>query len=168
MLILRALGAALIIVSVWFVGLPILLLVSGVEPFRLALGAWRVIGVVPLLAGAVLFGWVTWVFASRGDGTPLVFAPPARLVLRGPFRWMRNPMYVADVFIIAGEGLLLEASIILAYAATLWAAVHVLVVTVEEPRLLRRFGRSYAVYCERVPRWVPRLRAFGEPDEEDL
>ena len=68
MLILRALGAALIIVSVWFVGLPILLLVSGVEPFRLALGAWRVIGVVPLLAGAVLFGWAT--DCTRSDVRP--------------------------------------------------------------------------------------------------
>jgi protein-S-isoprenylcysteine O-methyltransferase Ste14 len=168
MLTLHALGAALVIVSVWFVGLPILLLASGVEPFELDLGAWRAAGAVPLAVGAGLFGWVTWVFAARGGGTPLVFAPPARLVLRGPFRWMRNPMYVADVLIIAGEAVLLEASIILAYAAALWGALHVLVVVLEEPRLRRRFGRSYAVYCERVPRWLPRLRAANERDEEDL
>jgi protein-S-isoprenylcysteine O-methyltransferase Ste14 len=77
-------------------------------------------------------------------------------------------MYVADVLIIAGEALLLEASIILAYAAALWGALHVLVVVLEEPRLRRRFGRSYAVYCERVPRWLPRLRAANGRDEEDL
>lgn len=167
MLIIRALGAALIISAVWFVCLPALLLVSGVDPFRLELGSARILGIVPLAIGGILFGWVTWVFASRGGGTPLIFAPPARLVLRGPFRWVRNPMYVADILIIVGEALLLEASIILVYAAVLWAAIHALVVIREEPHLRRAFGRSYIVYCERVPRWIPRARVANEGDEED-
>jgi protein-S-isoprenylcysteine O-methyltransferase Ste14 len=166
MLIIRALGAVLVISAVWFVCLPALLLVSGLEPFRLELGATRMLGAVPLAVGAVLFGWVTWVFASRGGGTPLVFDPPSRLVLRGPFRWMRNPMYVANMLIIVGEALLLEASIILAYAAVLWAALHVLVVVREEPHLRRTFGRSYLVYCDRVPRWIPRPGASNEREED--
>lgn len=166
-MIVRALRAALIIIVFWFVVLPTLLLASGLEPFRLELGPARIAGVVPLLVGSVLFGWVTWVFASRGGGTPLIFDPPQRLVLRGPFRWMRNPMYLADVLIIAGGGLLLEASILLVYAATLWAALHVLVVVREEPRLRRAFGRAYEVYCARVPRWIPRLGAGNSRDEED-
>jgi protein-S-isoprenylcysteine O-methyltransferase Ste14 len=158
MLILRSLAAVLIIVGIWFVGFPALLIALDVEPFPLRLGAFRALGAVPLAIGAWLFLRVTWTFAAVGRGTPLIFDAPARFVAVGPHRFVRNPMYVADVLILLGEALLLESSAILVYAGVFWLALHVLVVTLEEPRLKRRFGPSYERYCQRVPRWVPGIQ----------
>ena len=156
MLILRSIAAVVIIVAIWFVGFPALLLSLRVEPFPLRLGALRMAGAVPLAIGAWLFLWVTWTFAAIGRGTPLIFDAPTRFVALGPLRFVRNPMYVGDVLIILGEALLLESSAILVYGAVFWLALHILVVTLEEPRLRRRFGPSYERYCQQVPRWVPR------------
>jgi len=156
MLILRSIAAVVIIVAIWFVGFPALLLSLRVEPFPLRLGALRMAGAVPLAIGAWLFLWVTWTFAAIGRGTPLIFDAPTRFVALGPLRFVRNPMYVGDVLIILGEALLLESSAILVYGAVFWLALHILVVTLEEPRLRRRFGSSYERYCQQVPRWVPR------------
>ncbi len=145
-----------IIVAVWFVGFPWLLVSSGVDPFPLRLGPLRMLGLLPLGAGAVVFARVTRDFAVGGRGTPLVFDAPTELVTTGANRWVRNPMYLADVTIIAGEAMLLGSSAVLLYAAGLWIALHVLVVVAEEPRLERRFGRAYEEYRRRVPRWIPR------------
>lgn len=151
----RSLGAALIIVAVWFVGFPWFLISTGREPFSLGLGWMRLLGLLPLLLGAALFIWVTWMFAFVGGGTPLVFDSPARLVSGGPYLWVRNPMYVADILIIVGEALILESSGILVYAGLLGVGLHMLVFLLEEPRLRRRFGKPYEEYCSRVPRWIP-------------
>jgi protein-S-isoprenylcysteine O-methyltransferase Ste14 len=149
-------AAVTIIAAVWFVGFPWLLVSSGVDPFPLRLGPLRALGLVPLAAGAVVFARVTREFAVGGGGTPLVFDAPTELVTTGLNRSVRNPMYLADVAIIAGEGMLLDSSAVLLYAAGLWGALHALVVAIEEPRLRRRFGHAYEEYCRRVPRWIPR------------
>jgi protein-S-isoprenylcysteine O-methyltransferase Ste14 len=155
MLVIRALGAALVIVAIWFVGVPCFLVSSGAEPFPLDLGRLRLLGVLPLLTGALLFFWVTWIFAFVGGGTPLVFDSPVRLVSIGPYSRVRNPMYIADTLIVTGEAVLLESSAILLYAGLLWLGLHLLVVVLEEPRLRRRFGARYKEYCGQVPRWIP-------------
>jgi protein-S-isoprenylcysteine O-methyltransferase Ste14 len=157
MVVVRALGATLIIVAIWFVGFPYLLLSVGAEPFTLALGKLRLLGTIPLFGGGLLFIWVTWLFARTGGGTPLVFDSPVRFVSSGPYSRVRNPMYIADTMIVAGVALLLESAAILVYAGILWAALHVLVVVLEEPRLVRRFGTPYEEYCRLVPRWIPRV-----------
>ena len=157
MVVVRALGATLIIVAIWFIGFPYLLLSAGAEPFTLALGKLRLVGAIPLLGGGLLFMWVTWLFARAGGGTPLVFDSPVRFVTGGPYSRVRNPMYLADTMIVVGLALLLESSAILVYAGLLGAALHVLVVVLEEPRLVRKFGSSYEEYCRLVPRWIPRV-----------
>jgi len=162
MLIIRALGAALIIVAIWFVGFPCFLVSSGAEPFSLDLGRLRLLGVLPLLTGALLFLWVTWIFALVGGGTPLVFDSPVRFVSIGPYLRVRNPMYIADTLIVTGEAVLLESSAILVYAGLLWLGLHLLVVALEEPRLQRRFGARYKEYCDRVPRWIPTVAKAAE------
>lgn len=165
-LIARTLAATTIIVGIWFVAFPYFLVSNGVDPLPLQLGNLRFLGIVPLGFGAGVFGLVTWTFASVGGGTPLVFDAPTRFVVAGLNRWVRNPMYVGDVLILLGEAILFESSGILVYAATLAVGLHVVVVRLEEPRLQRRFGRSYEAYCHYVPRWVPRSPWAPHPREE--
>jgi protein-S-isoprenylcysteine O-methyltransferase Ste14 len=95
-------------------------------------------------------------FALEGLGTPAPIAPPERLVVRGFYRYVRNPMYVAVVSIVVGQGLLFGNLGVLVYAAILWVGFHLFVTGYEEPRLRAQFGADHERYCRSVPRWRPR------------
>ncbi|HEU4563136.1 MAG TPA: isoprenylcysteine carboxylmethyltransferase family protein [Gemmatimonadaceae bacterium] len=123
---------------------------------RVPLGGARWAGLLPLAAGAPLMLRCMADFVARGRGTPAPIDPPRRLVAEGPYRWVRNPMYVAGILIILGEAVLWQAPALLAYAAAFWLATHLCVMGYEEPALARRFGADYARYRREVPRWLPR------------
>jgi protein-S-isoprenylcysteine O-methyltransferase Ste14 len=125
--------------------------VAGWEPTRW-IGAALIVLAVPVLGDFLLR------FVLEGHGTPVPVAPPPRLVVRGPYRFVRNPAYVAVTAAIAGQGLLLGSRDVLVYAAGMALAFHLLVVGHEEPSLRGKFGAAYAAYCRDVPRWIPRLR----------
>ena len=108
-----------------------------------------------LLAGAALFFWCLWNFAVIGRGTPAPSDPPQRLVARGPYRLVRNPMYLAALLTIAGWSLFWLSWRVAAYGALLSLLFHCFVVFFEEPGLRRRFGEDYASYCRRANRWLP-------------
>jgi protein-S-isoprenylcysteine O-methyltransferase Ste14 len=95
-------------------------------------------------------------FVREGRGTPAPVAAPRHLVVRGPYRWVRNPMYVAVLAIIVGEALILGSAALLTYAALVTLAFHTFVVLYEEPTLRERFGLEYEAYAASVPRWIPR------------
>jgi protein-S-isoprenylcysteine O-methyltransferase Ste14 len=117
----------------------------------------RVLGALLLALGAVLVLEAFARFALEGRGTPMPWAPPTRFVVRGTYRFVRNPMYVGVVALILGQALLLGRWILLAWAAATAAIFHLFVVLHEEPDLRRRFGVDYEEYSRRVGRWVPRL-----------
>ena len=118
-------------------------------------GAWVLIAV-----GAALMCWCWHEFATRGRGTPMPLDPPRRLVVAGPYRYVRNPMYVAALLFLLGQAGLYRATSLLWYAAAFAAAVHLFVVGYEEPALRRRFGADYDAYRAAVGRWLPRLRPY--------
>jgi protein-S-isoprenylcysteine O-methyltransferase Ste14 len=117
---------------------------------------------VVIAAGAALYLWCVWVFAAAGRGTPGIWDPPRRLVAAGPYRWVRNPIYIAAVVIVSGEAWLFLSAGLLAYAAALAAAFHLLVTCYEEPRLGVRFGEQYGIYRSTVRRWIPRPPGPGQ------
>jgi protein-S-isoprenylcysteine O-methyltransferase Ste14 len=86
------------------------------------------------------------------------WAPPDRFVVRGTYRFVRNPMYVGVVALILGQALLLGRWILVAWAAAAAIIFHLFLVLHEEPGLRRRFGTEYDEYSRRVGRWAPRLR----------
>lgn len=106
--------------------------------------------------GIALYCYCVWQFAVVGRGTPGPWDPPRRFVAAGPYRWVRNPIYVAALAIICGEALLLLATELLIYAGTAAVAFHLFVVCHEEPALRRQFGERYETYRRTVPRWLPR------------
>lgn len=121
-----------------------------------SLGAWRYVGLLPLAAGLATLGWCLRDFALVGRGTPAPFDPPRDLVVTGPYRWVRNPMYLGGLLLLLGEAFLLQAPVLLGYVAAFWVAVHLFVVLYEEPTLGRKFGESYQRYRATVARWRPR------------
>jgi len=117
----------------------------------------------PALLGAALIGlahlallFLIVDFVRAGGGTQHPFDPPRDLVLRGVYRWIRNPMYLCYAAIVLGEAILYRSPALLAYAGVFWLMTQLYVVTVEERALERRFGESYADYCRRTGRWFPR------------
>jgi protein-S-isoprenylcysteine O-methyltransferase Ste14 len=96
-------------------------------------------------------------FALEGRGTPAPVAPTANLVVKGLYRYVRNPMYVAVLAIILGQALLFASLAVLAYGALVLLAVHLFVVAYEEPTLHDTYGAQYDAYGRGVRRWIPRL-----------
>lgn len=96
-------------------------------------------------------------FALEGRGTPAPVLPTRHLVVSGQYRFVRNPMYLAVLALIVGQGLLLAQGQLLLYGAGMWLVFHLFVVNYEEPTLRRRFPLDYDEYAHRVRRWWPRL-----------
>jgi protein-S-isoprenylcysteine O-methyltransferase Ste14 len=116
-----------------------------------------------IAAGVVLMVWTWYEFTTRGRGTPLPLDPPRRLVVAGPYRYVRNPMYVAAILVLLGQAIFYAAAPLLWYAAGFAVAAHALVVGYEERTLARRFGADYAAYRAAVGRWLPRrLRPYEQ------
>jgi protein-S-isoprenylcysteine O-methyltransferase Ste14 len=153
----RALVYAALFVSLVLVFLPARVLEwSGVaRPPQI--GVMQVAGGVLVVLGSVLTLWCVLTFARTGRGTPAPFDPPRRLVVRGPYRFVRNPMYLGAGAALAGAALFYRSPALLAYAALFFVATHLFVVGYEEPVLRRTFGAEYDAYCRRVRRWRPAL-----------
>jgi len=116
----------------------------------------RWLGALLIALGAAILLESFGRFAVEGLGTPAPVLPTQHLVVRGFYRYVRNPMYVAVVSIIIGQGLLLGNVYLLVYAAVVWAAFFGFVLAYEEPKLRKTYGAEYEAYCRRVPRWIPR------------
>lgn len=95
-------------------------------------------------------------FARRGRGTLSPVDPPRELVVRGPYRYVRNPMYLAVTMILLGEALLAGSRDLVIYWAGFFVAANLFIIGYEEPYLRRHFGASYDAYTRRVGRWIPR------------
>jgi protein-S-isoprenylcysteine O-methyltransferase Ste14 len=137
---------------------PYLLTGWNLRPPFLGIEATRSLGGALIVLAAPLFFRFLAGFVREGHGTPAPIAPPQHLVVGGPFRWVRNPGYVAVVSLVVGQALLFGSRAVLAWAAFLAVAFHVFVVLYEEPTLRRQFGEEYEAYCREVPRWLPRRR----------
>lgn len=119
-------------------------------------GPAQVAGWVAGATGAALALWCVVTFARQGRGTPAPFDPPRRLVISGPYRFVRNPMYVGAGLALAGAALVYGSLELLAYLGLLFLASHLFVILHEEPALKRCFGQEYDHYCQRVGRWLPK------------
>ena len=109
------------------------------------------------MIGAALVIWCVFTFAFVGRGTPAPFDPPRRLVVRGPYRLVRNPMYLAAGLALGGAALFYQSIALAVYAGLFMALTHLFVWLYEEPTLRRTFGDEYEAYCQRVGQWLPKL-----------
>lgn len=124
------------------------------------LDLWGYAAAVGIALGAAVYLRCAWDFAVGGQGTPAPIDAPRRLVIRGLYRLVRNPMYLGVLTVLLCEAALFRSLTLLAYAGCFAVAFHLFVLCYEEPTLRAKFGEEYEAYRRAVPRWLPRLRAW--------
>lgn len=137
----RAIVYATLFVAFGLVFLPSWLLQDTGLTAPGVIGPARAAGAALVVAGGCLVGWSILTFVFVGKGTAAPFDPPRRLVVTGPFRYMRNPIYVGAVAAMAGAALYFRSRGLVAYDAAMAVTLHVLVRTYEEPVLRTNFRR---------------------------
>ena len=146
--------------------------VAGLLPWLLARdcsvasGGFRTVALILFGIGGAIYAWCVWDFATFGRGTPAPIAAPKRLVVRGLYRFTRNPMYLGVLTVILGWSVLFQTPSVIGYAAVVAVCFHSFIVFYEEPHLASEFGIEYADYRSGVGRWLPRLPRGT--DEEEL
>ncbi|MFD1158881.1 methyltransferase family protein [Roseovarius aestuarii] len=135
-------------------------------PFDVIVGtglhwALAVMLVVPALA---LAANTMKLFVHEGHGTPAPWDPPQRLVINGPYRYVRNPMLSAVILMILAEAVVLNSPFLLGWAIVFFFLNTLYFIFIEEPGLERRFGEDYLRYKAAVPRWLPMLRPYEPPE----
>ena len=143
-------GLVMVVIPVFLAGLPLPWVT-----FRL--GIFRLMGFIPVIAGSALYLWCAWDFTFSGKGTPAPIDPPKQLVIKGAYRFVRNPMYIGIIMVLFGEAIVFESAVLLLYGLLFFSGVCLFVIYYEEPVLKKKFVRSYTDYCCAVPRWIPRL-----------
>ena len=120
------------------------------------LPAWAgTLGVFLVIVGGLIVLSCLSTFVVRGNGTPAPFDPPRTFVAVGPYRYVRNPMYIGAWVALAGYGLYEHSISVLLFSLIWLMLIHLFVLFVEEPGLEKRFGDSYREYKKSVNRWIP-------------
>jgi protein-S-isoprenylcysteine O-methyltransferase Ste14 len=109
---------------------------------------------VPLCLGTLILLWSVREFYVAGRGTLAPWAPPKQLVITGPYRYSRNPMYVGVLAILIGWTSMWDSRALLIYLLAVFCAVYLRVLLAEERWAARRFGSDWDAYRMRVPRWL--------------
>ncbi len=153
--LIRTLTYATLFIGFVLIYLPARLLAGSGIVRPTGLGWPQILGAVICAVGALIALACVCAFAFIGKGTPAPFDPPRRLVIRGPYRFVRNPMYFGAALALAGAALFFQSALLFAFVAGFLLVTHLFVVIYEEPTLRRSFGPEYEMYCERVHRWQP-------------
>jgi protein-S-isoprenylcysteine O-methyltransferase Ste14 len=125
------------------------------------------IGLFFLVAGSLVVLLCAAYFIFEGRGTPAPFDAPRIFVAAGPYRFVRNPMYVGAFGVLAGVGMLFRSPSVVGLTLLAAFLAHLFVVFVEEPGLQSRFGESYLTYKRATNRWIPRMPRKGPPGRRD-
>ena len=119
-----------------------------------ALAFW--LAILFAVPGGLLALWSTSLFFRFGEGTAAPWDPPQRFVVRGPYRYVRNPMILGVVLLLYAAALFFRSWSLASWATLFFVGNMIYFPLVEEPGLVKRFGDDYTVYRRHVPRWIPR------------
>jgi len=170
----RRLLSSLIVPNLVLIGVPIVILLLTDPSHR----GWAkdpplsvlvsVSGLVLVVVGLSLFVGTVRLFSQHGEGSIMPWDPTQRLIVRGVYRHVRNPMHTGVFLVLFGEGLLLRSTPLLVLVAAV-VILHLFYIPLSEERgLERRFGEAYREYKRNVPRWIPRLTPWEpSPQEQD-
>ena len=159
LILLRALTYATLFVAAFLVAVPRGILRASGYVGSDYLGLWDIVGLAIVALGFALVLWCLVTFAFVGKGTAAPFDPPRRLVVAGPYRFVRNPIYIGAVMAMLGAAMVLWSGWLVLYAFVVLIVTHLLVILYEEPHLRRVFGQPYEDYLRTVRRWIPTWRS---------
>lgn len=134
---------------------PYLLLRNSGETFFPA--EWTVLhftGAVLMIVGASVLLRCILRFVTEGKGTISPIDPTKKLIIKGLYKYSRNPMYVGMMILLAGEAIFWRSLHLAIYAVVIFVAFNLFVILHEEPRLRRVFGEEYEEYFQNVRRWL--------------
>ena len=124
------------------------------------------IGLLFAAEGFALMAWTIMDFTRIGKGTPAPWDPPKKLVVRGPYRHVRNPMISGAILVLLAQSLLLQSLPVAAWLLVFVAMNGIYIPLKEERGLEKRFGEDYRLYKDSVPRWLPRIRPWRGLDDD--
>ncbi len=148
-------------VTLWF---PLFVLFPNIRRNSILWNVSTPLGVVLIAAGTAGYVWCALDFAFAGKGTPSPVDPPKDLVVRGLYKYTRNPMYAGVLSILAGESALFKSAALLEYTIVVAILFHLFVVLYEERALRRTMNGAYLQYCHQVPRWLVPIRRKRRTD----
>jgi protein-S-isoprenylcysteine O-methyltransferase Ste14 len=157
--LIRALTYAALFIGAFLVFIPGRILARvGISPVT-TIGLPEVAGLLIVALGLALALTCVLTFALLGRGTPAPFDPPRALVIAGPYRYVRNPMYIGAATALLGAALYYRSFALAGYALVFLLITHLFVLLYEEPHLRHVFGQPYQDYLRTVHRWVPTWRS---------
>ncbi len=124
------------------------------------------LAVVVAILGLGLAVWTVSLFMKIGGGTPAPWQPPKKLVIRGPYRYVRNPMITAVILMLSAMAMFFKSWPIAVWMIFFFVGNTIYFPLIEEKGLEKRFGSVYLQYKAHVPRWIPRLQAWRQPDAD--
>ncbi len=155
----RALTYATLFIGLLLVFVPDRILApAGIER-PATIGLLHILAMLVIVAGAALAIASILTFAFIGKGTPAPFDPPRKLVVAGPYRWVRNPMYIGAGLVLLGAAMFYGSIGLVLYTIAFWSMAHLFVLFYEEPVLRRKFGADYDAYSANRRRWIPKWRS---------
>jgi protein-S-isoprenylcysteine O-methyltransferase Ste14 len=138
-------------------------LIAGLIPYYIIRGkidperAWTLytyFGIGVLAVGLIIMLRCILQFAFEGKGTLSPVDPTRCLVVRGLYRYSRNPMYVGVMMILIGEAIAAQSVSLWIYSAVIFIGFNLFIMLHEEPRLIKDFGEEYMLYRKSVRRWI--------------
>jgi protein-S-isoprenylcysteine O-methyltransferase Ste14 len=159
LILLRAITYATLFVAFFLVILPRGVLRASGYKWGGAPGWAELAGFGLVIVGFALVVWCLLTFALVGKGTAAPFDPPRKLVVVGPYRFVRNPIYIGAIVAMLGAAMVLWSAWLVVYALVVLIVTHLLVILYEERHLRRVFGQPYEDYLRTVHRWIPTWRS---------
>ncbi|WP_180538892.1 methyltransferase family protein [Nevskia soli] len=148
-------------------GILIVYVPAWITRWQIPPGSWplRAIACILFAVGLLPLGESIARFFWAGQGTASPSHPTEVLVATGFYRYVRNPMYIGVLVLIAGQCVLFRSESLWIYLGIVTVGFELFVLFYEEPTLRKKYGASYEEYCRNVRRWIPRLKAYREPRE---
>ena len=152
-----------LIMPFFLIWIPRRILLSSEHIYHFDIGIFRYFGLAPIVLGIVIYIFCSGSFVFVGKASPIFFTPAKELIVTGFYRFVRNPLYIAGVLVLAGEAILFQSVGIFIYCLVTFGFFNVIVL-MEETFLAEKFGVRYEQYCKSVPRWIPRLTPYQGND----
>jgi protein-S-isoprenylcysteine O-methyltransferase Ste14 len=114
-----------------------------------------IISIIVIFTGILLVFYTIFLFKRYGNGTPNPKLPPKKIIIKGPYKYSRNPMALGGTIILLGESIFYYSISLFIITILYTIILYFNAKFIEEPELLKRFGNSYKEYLKKVPRFFP-------------